>query len=513
MRAYTHWNRNFGDNFIFKQQIDVFKLKQKDELKNPILNALVIVGDTSLLTADINPRVIDAKYRGKLKLYIKTDFTIDSLELKKEDNNIYKLNYQLPKGISQAKLSFKIISEDKFFNTKTEDIYSKTVVIDENYLDVQFFPEGGDLVNGLLSTVGLKSINYNGLGHKVSGSIKNNEGIIITTFNSNDLGMCTFKLLPELGKNYYAEVYKQDIIYTYALPKAKRSGSVLSLANLNNQVHLSLTHSSNNLSTVTVKTTSRGVTYHDFNIQLKDKQGIASIPTRSLPDGIVKISVYNLSNQIISERLFFNNRVDKHLNLSVSTNKENYTQREKNNLTIELDSLQLLDSTTVSVLVLQKGKLEASKQFKSNLKSYMLLNSELNGFIENPSSYFDSTNIDRVLDLEALMLTQGWRAYKYEKSLAGTYYRYKAEKNLTISGTIGEYFNPLKRPKQALDLNMIVYDEPADIYKQEIDSSGRYRFEIDDIYKPKAEVFMQVVDKKGEPKDFGINLDKKWSPN
>lgn len=512
LRAYTHWNRNFEDDFIFSQPIDVFNLKQKEELNNPIVNALVTTGDTSVLTADINPKAIDVKYRGKLKLYIKTDFATDSVELSKDENNIYKLNYQLPERTKQAEISFKIESVLKRFGIKTEEVYSKTVIIDEDFLDIQFFPEGGNLVSGLLSTVGLKSLDYKGLGHKVSGRIKDNDGTVVTTFSSNDLGMCSFKLLPELGKNYYAEIYKQNVAYTYALPKAKGTGSVLSVTTLNKQIILSLMHSSDNLTNVRVKTASRGITYHDFNIQLKHKQGLASIPKGSLPDGIVKISVYNPSNQIINERLYFNTREDRRLNLSIRTAKENYIQREKTSLKLKLDSLHLAPKTSVSVLVLQKEKLEASKQFKPSLLSFMLLNSELKGFIEHPSSYFDATNAKRALDLDALMLTQGWRTYKYDKSPASTYYRYKAEKNLTISGTIGEYFNPSKRPKKPLDLNMIVYAEPADIYKQEIDSSGRYRFEIEDINKPNAEVFMQVVNKKGEPIDFNINLDKKWQP-
>ncbi|MDC1503594.1 hypothetical protein N8475_00240 [Winogradskyella sp.] len=513
IRAYTHWNRNFETDFIFSQPIDVFNLKEKDEVKHPIINALVTVGERNVLTADINPRVVDAKYRGKLKLYIKTDLALDSVELTKDATNIYKLNYQLPERISQAKLSFNITSEDTFFNTSTEDVYSKTVIIDKDFLDVQFFPEGGDMVNGLLSTVGLKSLDYKGLGYKVSGSIKNTDGTVMTTFSSNNLGMCTFKLLPEQGKNYYAEIYKQDVVYTYPLPKAKASGSVLSVANLNDHIRLSLMHSATNLSSVRVKTASRGVVYHDFNMQLKDQKAIASIPKSALPDGIVKLSVYNPSNQVISERLYFNHRADKRINLSLSGIRENYFQRDKASLTLKLDSPKLSNTTSISVLVLQKDKLEASQQFKPNLLAQMLLNSELKGFIENPSSYFDVTNADSTLDLDALMLTQGWRAYKYDKSVPSTFYKHKAEKGLTVTGTIGEYFNPLKRPKKALDLNMIVYDEPAAIYKQEIDSSGRYRFDLDDIYKPNTEVFMQVVDKKGEPINFGINMDKKWEPD
>jgi len=513
LRAYTNWNRNFNEDFIFSQPIDVLNL-QKNEAIHPIQNTTVTSGEAIELTADINPNTIDTDYKGKLKLYIKTDFAIDSVILKKDDNNLYKLKYQLPQQTKQAKISFKIEPKLKRFKLKPqlENTYSKTIVIDENYLDVQFFPEGGGLVDGILSTVGIKAVNYKGLGHKVSGVIKDNKGHVITTFTSNDLGMGTFKLIPETGTAYNAEIYEQKTLYTYPLPQVKSQGSVLSVVNLKNQINLSIQSTSNHLNFVRVKTVSRGITYHDFNLPLQNDKGIASIPKRSLPDGIIKISVYNTSNQIINERLYFNIREDKRLNISLVSNKQNYVQREKTSLKVQIDSLQLPETTSVSVLVLHKDEFNSVKQFKSNIWAHMLITSELRGFIEYPSSYFDVKNADRTLDLDALMLTQGWRTYKYNESPTSSYYRYKAETNLTLSGTIGAYFNPAKRPKKPLDLNLIVYDDPADIYKQEIDSSGRYYFDIDDIYRPKTDVFMQVVNKKGKPIDFTINLDKKWHP-
>ena len=144
--------------------------------------------------------------------------------------------------------------------------------------------------------------------------------------------------------------------------------------------------------------------------------------------------------------------------------------------------------------------------------AYLLLNSELKGFIENPYYYFDEKNYNSALDIDALMLTQGWRAYKYEKTMPNTNYAYQPEKNLIVSGTVGEYFNPKKRPKKPLDINLIVYGEPVDTYTQEITSKGKYFFELDNVYKSNTELFMQVVDKKGKPIDFSINLDKSWSP-
>ncbi|WP_400075923.1 MG2 domain-containing protein [Winogradskyella sp. R77965] len=511
IRAYTNWNRNFQEDFMFSQSIDVFNLDEKVKPKNPIINVVVNTGEDKILTADINPRVINPRHKGDLKLYIDTGNTIDSVELNKTKEGIYKLNYTLPENTTQTKLSFNKGASGKIFEADALESYSKTIVIDKDYLDVQFFPEGGKLVNNLLSTVAFKAIDYQGLGYKISGQIKNGQGNAITSFNSNKLGIGTFKLLPKVGNNYYAEVSMNDVVYKYNLPKAKNTGSVLSVVRLKDDIRILLASNKKTEGDIRIQTESRGVKYHDLSFENKDAI-TTSISSKSLPEGIVKISVIDDNKRVISERLIFNTKPSNRLTLDIKSDRDSYSQREKTSLKIKLDSLQAPEGTSLSVLVIDKERVDASRNYKSNLTSHLLLSSELKGFIENPSYYFDSTNYDSALDLDALLLSQGWRTYKYQKTSSNTYYAYKPEKRLVVSGTIGEYFNPKKRPKKPLDLNMFVYGEPVDVYKQEIDSSGRYRFEIEDIYKPNTELFMQVVDKKGKPIDFGINIDKKWNP-
>ncbi|WP_299121053.1 hypothetical protein [uncultured Winogradskyella sp.] len=510
IRAYTNWNRNFEEDFIFSKSIDVFNLDEIVKPKSLITNVVVNAGEDKTLSADINPRSVNPKYRGKLKLYIDTGNTIDSVELNRTKDGIYKLNYTLPENTTWTKLSFNKGASGEMFESDNLDSYSKSIVIDKDYLDVQFFPEGGRLVNNLLSTVAFKALDYQGLGYKVSGQIKNGQGNAITSFKSNKLGLGTFKLLPKTGHNYYAEVSINDVVYKYSLPIAKNTGRVLSVVRLKDDIRILLASNKKTEGDIRIQTESRGVKYHDLSFKNKDEI-TTFISSESLPEGIVKISVVDNNNQVINERLVFNTKPNNRLVLDIKSDRDSYSQREKTTLKIELDSLQA-EGTSLSVLVIDKERVDASRNYRPNLVSHLLLSSELKGFIEDPTYYFDSTNHDRALDLDALLLSQGWRTYKYQKISANTHYTYKPEKRLVVSGTIGEYFNPKKRPKKPLDINMFIYGEPVDIYKQEIDSSGKYCFEVEDIYNSNTELFMQVVDKKGKPIDFRINIDKKWNP-
>ena len=88
--------------------------------------------------------------------------------------------------------------------------------------DVQFFPEGGSLVTGIVSKVAFKAVGPNGIGAEVSGVIIDNDGHEITKLQSTHLGMGCFYITPVSGESYKAKLNyadgKQDMI---DLPKSE----------------------------------------------------------------------------------------------------------------------------------------------------------------------------------------------------------------------------------------------------------------------------------------------------
>ncbi|MEJ7664691.1 MAG: hypothetical protein WKG07_36840 [Hymenobacter sp.] len=55
----------------------------------------------------------------------------------------------------------------------------------------------------------------------------------------------------------------------------------------------------------------------------------------------------------------------------------------------------------------------------ADITSYLRLAADLRGTIENPSRYFDATNPDAAAAADNLMLTQGWRRFRWAAVLAG----------------------------------------------------------------------------------------------
>ena len=76
--------------------------------------------------------------------------------------------------------------------------------------DVQFFPEGGKLINGISSKIAFKAIGGNGLGINIKGEIIDNENRQVETFASAHLGMGYFYLNPAEGKTYKAKITYPD---------------------------------------------------------------------------------------------------------------------------------------------------------------------------------------------------------------------------------------------------------------------------------------------------------------
>ncbi|MBS1529785.1 MAG: TonB-dependent receptor, partial [Bacteroidetes bacterium] len=65
--------------------------------------------------------------------------------------------------------------------------------------DIQFFPEGGELISSLLTKVAFKAIGTNGMGISAKGVVVDNTNLQVATFSSGHLGMGAFYIQPEEG--------------------------------------------------------------------------------------------------------------------------------------------------------------------------------------------------------------------------------------------------------------------------------------------------------------------------
>ncbi len=339
----------------------------------------------------------------------------------------------------------KNFGEEYFYQRpiKVLSEFSSAATLPEKHsnLDLQFFQEGGNLVEGILSKVAFKALDSNGLGKKVKGKIFDGTREI-GSFESNALGMGVFALLPEKGKTYTAQIEGDD--QTFLLPAALESGLVMAMTNSPNSdevVIKFLTSEKSPVKSVFLLAHSRGLICATGQVNLSNQVAFVRIPKKEFPTGIAQLTAIDENGLPLTERLIFIDHQD-HLQIKITTDKDTYQPREPVRLEIEAKTKEGKPArANLSLRVVDSDQLGESDHGASIL-SYLLLSSELKGHIQDPGYYFDPKNQNREEAMDYLMLTQGWRKFTIKEAFARTIpeAKFPAEQGITIRGN-------LKNPK------------------------------------------------------------------
>ncbi len=408
----------------------------------------------------------------------------------------------MPKDVLFATVQMQTTNKQKF---------SKTINLNENDIDLQFFPESGELVQGLQSKVGFKAINSKGKGQIVHGEIVDEQDSVVASFNSNLLGMGSF-VLPRADslKGYFARLNgspDEKQILLYALPKVATIGNLLNVRKRDGEILCSAYSNYLDNDSIYLRISSRGINYYNLKVGLKNNAFTLKLGEDKIPAGIVSFKMMDELERPLAERLFFNDWRKDLINIDISSNKSTFEKRELSSLAFKTtDSKGNAVHANLSLLVInkkQKGEIQNTRQ---NILSYFLLDSDLKGEIENPGYYFSSDSI-KCNDLDALMLTQGWRKYNYSKSINKI--NYLPERKLSVSGYVSSLFAKEKRKK--VNLTMMTFGENKIVSSQLTDSLGRFKFNLDDEYGQRMNILLQTSKKHGKNKNFNIFLNKNKS--
>lgn len=161
---------------------------------------------------------------------------------------------------------------------------------------IQFFPEGGNLVNTLESVVAFKANDDVGMPVKAKGNIVNSKGTVITSFSAVHDGMGTFTLRPEANETYNAvwtdATGKQQ---TTALPVAKAEGYVIKVATSGNKKIFTLSRTDGipeewKRVTVVALLGQERVYRAAANLEV-NKMTSGSIPVTDFPSGVMQIKI------------------------------------------------------------------------------------------------------------------------------------------------------------------------------------------------------------------------------
>ncbi len=498
IRAYTNWNKNFGNDFFFKEYIRIINNEDSPE---PISDVKLVKSEetSSTLQANFYPSAIDSLHKNKLRILIRTDEMVDSLDLKRGKDNVYRLDYDF---FGNSPLVMLQMQTDNYLKHAT------SVVLDSSFRDLQFLPESGELVHGLSSKVGFKALNAKGKGFEIQGDIVDENDSLITSFRSNQLGMGSFLIdNPDSTKKYYARL-KDDPSVLYSLPEVAAIGNTLSVEN--NDENVVLTARSNYLKydSIYLNVACRGKRLFQIKAGLSHGTFKLRIPSWKLPDGIISFTLQDRALRPVAERIYFNENPESRIHINLSADKKVYNKRDRTQITIETTDVDGEPiPANISLLVINKQQMGEIQHRRQNISSYFLLDSELSGELENPGFYFQSDS-NMHAHIDALMLTQGWRKYNYSKTYEER--TFLPEAHLRLSGRVtGALFN---QTKGETNLTLMTFGEHPWAYNQITDSLGKFDFELRDEFGQYMDVMIQSTGSSGEKENYSINLNSEKSP-
>ncbi|MBO9684373.1 MAG: hypothetical protein J7502_17190, partial [Flavisolibacter sp.] len=96
---------------------------------------------------------------------------------------------------------------------------------------LQLFPEGGDIVAGVINKIAFKANDQYGRPVKIKGRLLDNKGTALQSFSSVHDGMGSFVFIPQAGTNYTVKwTDEKNVEHTVPLPQAKVSGVSMQVA-------------------------------------------------------------------------------------------------------------------------------------------------------------------------------------------------------------------------------------------------------------------------------------------
>jgi hypothetical protein len=275
------------------------------------------------------------------------------------------------------------------------------------------FPEGGNLVEGLVNRIAFKASDGLGKGISLEGEVLDSKGNIVEKFSAPAHGYGTFKLKPLAGDTYKVRAYLGGSSpKDFALPELFKSGYVMHLTYGEKTLNMSISASPSlpvsETGSLYLVIHNRGTIEMEEIIEITNGSFAKSYNLNDFSDGINQLTLFNKDFVPIAQRLFFVNPRE-----IVSFNANLFFQEHEKNKFLQL-VLQSTDQEGNPVqgnysLSVQSGDFTPVNS-SENILNYMTISSELKGVNnEITKQIYGVDNPEEFIDL--LMLTHGWRRF------------------------------------------------------------------------------------------------------
>ncbi len=377
---------------------------------------------------------------------------------------------------------------------------------------VNIYPEGGKMVRGLFSRVAFTVTDPEHHPAALAGEVVDSAGTTLAIAVSNAEGKGLFEIVPTSRRMTLVLTTPDLKKLEFEMPDVLEEGMVLVVDPISDDVSARI------LSTPSMRGEFIGMTLmNSGNIYITDTIRMNDVvekrfPRRMLRPGVNQLTLFDTRGHIHAERLFFV-CPDPEKSDTVSAGLQDVTLSPCGKVRLNLHTLP---NAHLSFSAMDYSNLVNGPH--GNINTYMLLSSDIAGYIPHPDYYFEADDEAHRLAADSLMLFNGWRRYDWEVMSDMTPWRQRlqtVEDGLYVYGHLKPSWKKYikNNPVNDVDMTLYIYNDKGQVASGETrtDSTGFYAFRIpDDAY---GEFNMQILTKiKDKLKTYSVTIDRQFQP-
>ncbi len=321
--------------------------------------------------------------------------------------------FELPKQIERGEGTLAMVIKDGGI----VETASKTIPVLLQTVDLEVYPEGGDLIAGLPNRVYFEAFTPAKKPADLAGIVIDEAGNEVARFESQHEGRGRFRLTPQASEKYSLKITQPSGINTvFPLPPVKTGAVLQSLKDVypaGEPVVIKAGTSDSQSFSVTLRQRESEVAKLNFTDAGNHLAEAKFTPPDSI-SGVLVATVWDVNGKPLAERLIFRQSLDT-VRIKITPNSTQYMPGGLAQFDIvTTDASGEPISAVVGLTVTDESVLEMveTREQAPRLPVMVLLENDVKD-LADAHIYLDPLNEDCDLAVDLLLGTQGWRRFAY----------------------------------------------------------------------------------------------------